>query len=537
MIQDKQLVQAVSRIIQRAERQGDIEKTIASFVDVGVLPQLDNRNHQIIYGRRGTGKTHVLKVLGAQIEKRPNHAVVYIDCRTLGSSTQFSDTGEPINRRCLALFRDLLEPIYSRLLEYIVYEPSQQAEKALEEVGVFGRAISDHVTLYKETGVTVRMSDSTTSTHSAKIGVHSSTGVGADIGQSVDDAVESEATRSYNVESYDKVFFPEIFGSLTRTLDYASVELAILIDEWSSLPLDIQPYLAEFVKRTLLPVQRVTIKIASLEYRSRFAENFDSRLVGFELGADISVSLDLDDYFVYDRNPELLTNTYADILHRHIQIELDDGYLDDTFKIQSGKELATLMFTQLETFQELARASEGVVRDLMYICHLAFFDSHRRQRETIDRKSIIDAARKWFEQDKLDQLDDKMQDALRRIIENVIGRKRARSFMVQREFERHPMIQKLFDARVIHYVQRGYADKDNPGIRYNIYTLDYGTYVDLIGTSKEPQLAMFELEEIVDVRPTEIVVPFDDKRSIRRIIVDAKLLDASYDDSSAYSRN
>ena len=45
-------------------------------------------------------------------------------------------------------------------------------------------------------------------------------------------------------------------------------------------------------------------------------------------------------------------------------------------------------------------------------------------------------------------------------------------------------------------MQPGHADKDNPGIRYNIYTLDYGTYVDLIGTSKEPQLTLFDMTDV-----------------------------------------
>ncbi len=77
------------------------------------------------------------------------------------------------------------------------------------------------------------------------------------------------------------------------------------------------------------------------------------------------------------------------------------------------------------------------------------------------------------------------------------------------------MIQRLFDARVIHHMQRGYADKVNPGIRYNIYTLDYGTYVDLMGTSKQPVTDFLESGSEPD-----LIVPFDDKRSIRRIIFD-----------------
>ena len=110
---------------------------------------------------------------------------------------------------------------------------------------------------------------------------------------------------------------------------------------------------------------------------------------------------------------------------------------------------------------------------------------------------------------------------LRRIVDKVIGERRARSFLMQRDLEKHPLIQKLIDARVLHHIARGYADKDNPGVRYNIYSLDYGTYVDLINTSKQPDL---ELTEAVDT--ADKVVPFDDKRSIRRIVVDEQTLAA-----------
>ena len=65
-------------------------------------------------------------------------------------------------------------------------------------------------------------------------------------------------------------------------------------------------------------------------------------------------------------------------------------------------------------------------------------------------------------------------------------------------------------------MQRGYADKDRPGVRYNIYTLDYGTYVDLIGTQKDPA---GDFTEELEQEGAETIVPFDDRRSIRRIIL------------------
>ena len=106
------------------------------------------------------------------------------------------------------------------------------------------------------------------------------------------------------------------------------------------------------------------------------------------------------------------------------------------------------------------------------------------------------------------------------ITDEVIGKRKARSFLVSRDLERHPIIQKLFDARVIHLVKKGYSDKDNPGIRYNIYSLDYGTYVDLKNTTKQPEIDFNENSEDSD----DIIVPFDDNRSIRRIILTESIL-------------
>src|SRR5690625_146386 len=139
MLGDPRLMAAVSKINQRSERQQDAEKIIDTYVDVGLLPQLNNRKHQIFYGRRGTGKTHVMKVLAEQLQEDDTSAVVYIDCRTLGSSSQFSDFDLPISQRCLALFRDLLLSLQDGLLEFIANRSSLDQEAALEALAEFGR--------------------------------------------------------------------------------------------------------------------------------------------------------------------------------------------------------------------------------------------------------------------------------------------------------------------------------------------------------------------------------------------------------------
>ncbi|HYL46489.1 MAG TPA: hypothetical protein VEU52_05645, partial [Candidatus Limnocylindrales bacterium] len=270
-----------------------------------------------------------------------------------------------------------------------------------------------------------------------------------------------------------------------------------------------------------LPLPQVTVKIASLEHRSVFRITGTHGLIGFELGADISAGIDIDDYYVFDRNPERITEAFGDMLVRHIRNELPPNYLENHLGVRNSKDLGSKLFTERAVFQELVRASEGVARDLINIFITAYFSAHRKGTEKIERGSVLEGARQWFEQDKEGNLDDHLRNVLRRITDEVIGKRRARSFLLPRELGDHPIVQKLFDLRVLHLVQRGYADKDRPGVRYSIYSLDYGTYVDLMNTSKRPDLGF----TIIETQPGEdFVVPFDDKRSIRRIILTEGIL-------------
>ncbi len=134
MIQDPELGQVVSRILGRSERQDDPALLQRTYVETGVLPQLDNDNNQILYGRRGTGKTHVLRVLGQAAQTRADNLVVYLDLRILGSAQQVADPGRPLAKRCISLFKDFLTEIHTALLEVATDPLVDCHDDALEKV-------------------------------------------------------------------------------------------------------------------------------------------------------------------------------------------------------------------------------------------------------------------------------------------------------------------------------------------------------------------------------------------------------------------
>jgi hypothetical protein len=419
--------------------------------------------------------------------------------------------------RCLALFRDILNELYSGLLEMIVDLPNGRAERALAHLETLSKVSSEATPSWvpQERFATSEQQRQRDGSAGLRLGLDGMST--ADVKAGGSEFTKEARTQRDGAELLDRVYFPDVHSTLRDLLTEADAHLYVLLDEWASLPEDVQPFLAEFLRRGLLPISRVTLKIGALEYRSKFGIEANGRRTGFELGADISTATDLDDYYVFDRNPARISATYADVLFRHITSELPDGYLRDSYRVSDASALPSRLFTERSVFDEMARASEGVIRDLINIFTKAYLDAHRRGRDSIDRRAVLEAARQWFEQDKSRYLDEHLQAVLRRIVDDVIGTRRARSFLLPRELEQHPVVQRLFDARVLHHIQRGYADKDNPGIRYNIYTLDYGTYVDLLTTKKAP-----EVDFIEDDAGEDRVVPFDDRRSIRRIILSEK---------------
>jgi hypothetical protein len=65
--------------------------------------------------------------------------------------------------------------------------------------------------------------------------------------------------------------------------------------------------------------------------------------------------------------------------------------------------------------------------------------------------------------------------------------------------------------------------RSQPGVRYDVYGLDYGCYVELTATAKAPQ-GLFEAE-VDDGTVRYVEVPEDDYRSIRRAILDVSEFD------------
>ena len=510
--------EAFLRLPKRAETL-DSATLIETFVGVAnLIPQLTVADHQVLYGRRGTGKTHILHYVEALAVQKKDLAV-YVELRLIGSPGGiYQDPRLPVTERGTRLLVDVLKTVYESLAGQLLdvsYKTDEDFSRAFKALDDFATAITEvRVVGDKEREVSYGRDDAITKTRETSLGATGAVPA-AKVGDSRSQE-QKERTTIRVLERGEEEYHIE-FGAVARAMTalleaLGGAKLWILVDEWSTIPLDLQPLLGDMLRRALFPVRGLSIKIAAIEQRSQFQLGTGAGYMGIELGADASAALDLDDFMVFGNDEEKSKEFFSSLLQKHVNAVYTAEKWEGA--PPSPEEFIRVAFTQHNAFDELVRAAEGVPRDAFNIIALAAMQADDKQVSVPDVRA---AARNWYLRDKgkTVEANGDAEELLHWIVGEVIGTRRARAFLLQQgDATRDPLITDLYDARVLHLVKRGIAAHDRPGTRFNVYGLDYGCYVELISTGKAPKgMLPADGDVYVDVPP-------DDYRAIRRAILD-----------------
>lgn len=507
---------AIFRLSRRAESSAR-SKLIQTFVDIDPLfSLLSGVDHQILYGRRGTGKTHVLNYL-ADNREQSGDAVVVTDLRNIGSSAGlYADASVPLPERATHLLVDTLLSIHSSLYEFFI---DLAEELDLSQSGPALDRLADAITEVKVVG-----SVETTKSESHSREQKSGTRFALDMSSNPSAALEGDDHKASNEteqstisrKGQEKLYVN--FGAVGSAFrDIVSCmkgrHLWVLLDEWSSIPLDLQPYLADLIRRSLFSVQGITVKIAAIEHRSSlmiYRESGD--YIGIEVGTDSSADVNLDDFMVFDNDSSKSQEFFQELLAQHIFAAANEMGIKNEIPEDSAQ-LISETFTEKRALEEFVRSCEGVPRDGINIISLA---AQKAVDSKISVSHIRTAANTWYQRDKEKAVSSNgvASDLLHWIIDVVIGERKARAFLLKSD-ENSQLIDSLYDSRVLHILKRSVSSNDQPGVRYDVYKLDYGCYVNLLKTTKAPQGLLplgGDSSEYVEVPP-------DDYRSIRRAIL------------------
>lgn len=500
------------RLAKRAEKLQP-DHLIKSFVDVGpTYTLLSSNDNQIMFGRRGTGKTHFLAVLCNNIQQK-GIICVPIDMRMIGSSGGiFSDSNILLSERATRLLSDTLCKIHEVILDYIF-------EKEIDNATEIALLLNDFVekaTSLSIEGITEEEKSSSNQNLMNSTLTAGLTNKSISANFSLSDGTSSNNTDRLKVSG--RKILRIHFGEMTKLLSniiskLPEKELWVLIDEWSEVPLDLQPYLAELLRRILYPISGITVKIAAIAHRCNFMinEQGTGARIGIELGSDASSVINLDEYMVFDNDRDAAKNFFKTLLHRHAQAIDKNSICDAETNLFIND-----LFTQPSAFDEYVRAVEGVPRDAINIISLAAQSALENKISIIH---IRKSAQKWFQVNKHAALNSKPEAVilLDKIINEVIGHRKSRGFLISNE-NNHPLIDYLYDMRVIHVLKQGVSARNSIGKKYTLYTLDYGCYVELMSSSSAPLGLIIESDENNKLKYIEI--PKSDYRSVKNSILD-----------------
>ncbi len=472
----------MNRLIMRLQRRADVADprfAKQTFVRLdGFSDFLEVPSHQVIYGRRGAGKTHALLYLAETVRENGDLAV-YVDMRQLGSSGGIYANPEiPIAQRGTQLLVDILEKLHDQLLAAAI-EPSStdrgfdgilplldpliEAAASVQVVGdvehEVARSSADAVDLSMSAGVEVSKKPISLSRNS------------------VDRSSVTESSKSV-IKGRERPHV--IFGSLAHAWRKVAEEIApkhvwLLLDEWTSIPQQLQPLLADLLRRTLLPLGNVVIKIGAVEGAALFEERFKGGdYLGAELGSDIPIVINLDDHLAsFSEGGEVRSEFFAELLSRHIAAVAGD----DTPLMSARQSVRLKAFENEEAFAEFVLASEGVPRDGLNILGLAAL---KAADGPIRTRNVRSAAKDYYLTHKATRIvhNPANQQLLRSLLAEVLGQRRSRMFLLQRDTDaRDPRVRELYESRLIHILSRGITSVEDPGTLFDAYVIGYGCYV------------------------------------------------------------
>jgi hypothetical protein len=439
-----------------------------------LMAHLESPEHHVLFGRRGTGKTHVLRYLQEQ-KTAEGHLAVYLDLRKIGSPDDIVavDRGS-FDGQAGAQLTAVLEQIHGSIYEQIL-DDRWSGVLAAASGGLDAlAAAAPQVKVVAAGGPPAPAAPDP----AAAPAVRDSQGGRKAAGPPAD---------PQDTGPVHHVLLGPLSAavqSLARAL--APHQLWLLIDEWSALAPDLQPLMADMLRRTFFATSGVVVKISAIHGRARFSSAPEhGPPVGLELGADTAASLDLDDFLLFRNDVASTLDFYGSLLFRHLAamvVRADRPAQAAMRGIDTPDRFVARLFAAADAFHDLVLGAEGVPRDALQIAGLAAGAAHTQR---IGSLHVAHATRDFFLRDKEGNIPRSAQRVFANLIEQC-SRQRSRIIPLRRDGESNEeVIQRLYDARLIHRVRQGVSlDPQHPAEVYDVYVIDYGCFLGLLKSGR-----------------------------------------------------
>jgi hypothetical protein len=502
---------AVDAIGERIEISGRYSEL---FADANILKAVAPVKNQIIRGRRGTGKTHLLGRLNMYYRETYSKSrvlPVFVDGRKIAADLPMEEPNPVLT--ALIWYRRLLDTVVAAINDFardkIVLTsfekiwPAAEKKKrlrnvrsSLEELQAIvdfgdvqigpGRARSaiERRGAQKERD---ELSVDAKLVANIKKLTETRASFGADFKKA---SVSSTRQRLKIVyEGLTVLNYTKITGILQRLIGLVNAEAFVLLfDEWSALDPNLQPIFAQMIRTTLIGGKQFAIKIGCIPFLTRLSETEENgQPIGFPIGEEIFVGADLDrlcDPFI---NSEEVTAFLLAVLQKHL------GYTIRQFRMLGLREwvdyCSTNLFQGDAPIREIVQASAGVPRDFLLLFARAFRGSYRPG--PIGEGAVRSAIHEFFQQEKRSLIEGnaKATSLYEALFSNICLPNHTYFFFVSQTLGTSRSLQELWHHRLLHLLFQGHVAfaRGQPGT-YDIYMMDYGRFASMRNTKRGNEL-------------------------------------------------
>lgn len=431
------------------------QTTIEYLDPKGHINRLDSKQNQVIFGRRGSGKSLLLKSLKEQKSD--------IICLSINLE-DFKDISFP--NSIIQVLISIITQLQKNLkTEYNIFS-FRKWRKSKKLHNKYAKILRTLQSRLIEPDI---FDESIKSKKGNKLSGNAKSGFGKTSSSvSAETSEEVETSKAFKIDKLN--ILKNELPSLKILLDETSVLLNkcffLILDDFYFIKRSDQPYFIDFFHR-LSKNTNLYLKIATIKHRSSLYLQGET-YVGIEIGHDAQ-SLDLD-YSLENFNA--LVTFMKDLLN-HI----------------NQKTGTSIDYNQILTdnaFRFLCLASGGVPRDFFSL-FILLGNKMIEGPKSISKPNVIDCSIEnlpnKLEAFKTDSAEEKdiLEYYLQYIRQEIVDGRRYNSFLVSNsDVLNHPQIhqalKELVDLRLLHLVNSNISSAPSNGLRYSAYMVDIGMF-------------------------------------------------------------
>ncbi|AMC10289.1 hypothetical protein Lupro_03030 [Lutibacter profundi] len=433
------------------------DQTSIEYLDPkGHIERLDSKQNQIIFGRRGSGKSLLLKSLK---ETKPE-----ILCLTINLE-DFKDISFPnsITQVLRSLIKQLKKEVEGEFSFFKSNKKWRARRKITKQFDKILKKLEQRLKQPDSFDESIREKKGAKVSAEAK-GSYTTTSTAVRAEQSK----EIETSKSFKIDKLNilKNELPDLKELINETCSLLDKSIFLVLDDFYFIRKSDQPYFADFFHR-LCKNTGVYLKVATIKHRTSLYIQGET-YVGMEIGHDAQ-ALNLD-YSLENFNS--LVRFMRDLLkHVNEKVGVNINYNN--------------ILTE-NAFKFLCLASGGVPRDF-FTLFISLGNKMIDGNKSISKPNVIDCSIEnlpnKLEAFKTDTADEKevLEHYLQYIREEIISNKKHNAFLIPnaeilKYSQINQAIKELVDLRLIHLVNSNTSSAPSDGLRYSAYMVDIGLF-------------------------------------------------------------